>query len=284
MISTSRKVWEWVTGDVERESYHLIRFTTGLGAALNFGAWAYGSGPGKALGRSFANTLEMGSAAWHVALYVGFTAAMLMIGGRGGRLAALTVFLCLQACGGYMTAWEGRALQLAAGVLVFVGPGKLVSAWPLRILQIQLPIGYFIAVLAKLLIEEHWRELHAFVHIISNPGDHHVWPQIPLWAAPAFDVAGIAIELVAGVLLFAGLIPGKRALQRAGLVASMILHFGIALFIPTGLFLFAVAPFWAAASSVRKVPTWAVRVSWVLSVIVAVLGAVMTENPFVRVS
>jgi len=278
--SWSARLWEWSTGEVVADEYRPIRYAVGLGGALSFATWSWGAGPGRALGVSYVNALDTGVLTWWLILGLGFGASMMMIGNRGGRPAAAVVFLGIQACGGFMVNWAGLALQLSAAALVFAKSNGPASAWPKRILEVQLPLGYLVAVGAKLSIGDEWRRLHAFDHLLAHPLNRHTWPQIPSGLSRVFDVIGMGLELGAGLLLLGALLTGRRLLRRLGLGCSVLLHVGISMFIPVGLFVFGVAPFWAAHLRRAAVPRSLVWVGWVLGLITAIVALWVPSNPF----
>lgn len=269
-----------ITGFERPGPYRLIRFWVGLGSALAFGTWSQGSGPGRVLGVHYANKLDVGTGYWWAVLLLGYIAAVALMLNVGGRVTAGLVFLGLQACGGFMLNWAGLALQTSSLALVFVSGDGENTPWPRRFLQLQLPLGYVSAVVAKLTLSDHWRALHAFDHLLAHPMNRYTWPRIPTGAAALFDLAGMTLEIGAGVFLLTYLITKKPWSRHVGLGMSIVLHVGISLLIPVGLFLFGMAPFWASFTKDRSVPGWLKICAVIGSFAVLCYGILGPSNPF----
>lgn len=251
MSGQMRRLWLWFTGDTEHDVYKSIRTTTAIGSLLSFAVWGATYGPAAIIERVPVNTLSPGSWPWWVCWFAGVIGACLLGAGRLVRMGAASVAIALQVCGGISANWATMALLLAAAMLVFAPSRGSGGVWPLRVLQLQLPLGYCMATVMKLTLTDEWRTLRAFRHLLAHPMNVHSWPVLPDQAAPIFDVLGLSVELGAGVLLLAWLVSGSISVRRVGLALSAALHVGIALVVPVGLFPFAVAPLWLAHTDIR---------------------------------
>jgi len=274
-----KKLWDWATGSIPDTEYRLIRTAVGLGSALAFATWVQAAYIGKTLPANPVNTAYPGSVLWWILWILGITGSILLLTGFGKRAASLLVFLGLQACGGFAVNWAGLALISSAGVLVFAG-GTSVPAWPKRLLQVQLPIGYLIAVSSKLLLSAEWRNLEAFENLTKHQMNKYLWPTIPQGLLSVFDATGIFLEAGAALFLAWGLFSKRGWPRKLGLVFSIILHLGISLFIPVGLFIFGVMPYWAASSKRTNVPRPLVWTGMIFVIIILLVNVGIDGNPF----
>ena len=280
-----RRVAAWLGGDLPSGMYDGVRVSVALGAIVSFAVWVATSGPVAVLGYRPLHTLPVRSVEWWVVLVSG-TAAAAALGARlVPRVSEAIVAVALQACGADMSNWAHRAVLFAALLLVFV-PAKqsTAPAWPLRVLQLQLPVGYLFAGIMKLTRSDEWRSGTAFRHLFAHPMNQYQWVRVPFRVQPLLDVAGVGAELLGGVILLAAVCSGSRILRRTGLAISAALHIAISLVVPVGLFLFAVAPYWLAHVDLRQRRSrwWA----WALCSAAGLsLGLLLGPgNPFARIA
>jgi hypothetical protein len=290
---TSQRLWLWATGDVPVATYAYVRITVAIGSIICFASWAASARPGALILYRPVNTIAPDSTLWWVLLVVGALGAGVLGAGRFMRAGAVATAVALQACGGIVANWAPAALTVSAVALAVALPfmydparTKLVPVWPLRFIQLQLPFGYLLAVLLKLSLTEQWRTLTAFRHMMVHPMNVHRGIHLPLWAGSSFDLIGLSLELLAGVVLLAALLSGSRRVRLVGLALSATLHLGISLLIPVGLFFFGVAPLWAAhlRAPQRNVfaQPWLSNAAWVGTSLLLLLGGTLIGpgNPF----
>jgi hypothetical protein len=250
----TRKLWEWVSGDIDSAAYARVRVLVAVAGVIQIALLAGTHAPSVLVARTPSHSLRPDTTWWWASLALGALAAVSLGLGVRTRTSAGVLCLCLILGRATMTNWAGSVVIATAGVLVFAPSAgawalqaKLVAApaWPLRLIQLQLPVGYVLAVAAKLGLSPEWRTLTAFAHFSGHPTfTHSGFAVNPAWS-PALSAAGLVAEAGAGLLLGIGLCGRARA-RNAGLALSAAFHTGIAVFVAVGMFPIAVAVLWVS--------------------------------------
>lgn len=246
--------------------YDLLRAALGFSSLVAFAVMLHGL-PGRLLGSVAPNAALPGSLWWTLCWCAGVVASARLLARPARWFDPAVVFVSLQVCGGFMVNWAHLALQNVALLLVFTSV-SIPPRWPLLVLRLQLATGYLLAVALKLVQGPRWRELSAFETMVLHPVNRYVFPVVPSAVLPVFDFTGLLLESFAGLALLVWMFVPRASLRRVGLAASVLLHVGISLVLPVGVFLFAMLPFWAAFSD-RPAPS--ARLRFILPVLLALV-------------
>lgn len=244
LIGRFRPALAALAADEAPGRYDLLRAALGFASLVAFAVMLHGL-PGRLLGSVAPNAALPGSPWWTICWCAGVVASARLLARPARWFDPAIVFLSLQVCGGFMVNWAHLALQNVALLLVFASV-SVPPRWPLLVLRLQLATGYLLAVALKLVQGPRWRDLSAFEALVLHPVNRYAFPVIPSGLLPVFDFAGLLLELLAGLALLVWVFVSRPLLRRIGLVASVLLHVGISLVLPVGVFLFAMLPFWAA--------------------------------------
>lgn len=210
---------------------------------------------------------KSGCGRWPICWCAGVIASARLLARPAWWFDPAIVFLSLQVCGGFMVNWAHLAPQNVALLFVFASV-SVPPRWPLLVLRLQLATGYLLAVALKLVQGPRWRDLSASETMVLHPVNRYAFPVMPSGLLPVFDFAGLLLELLAGLTLLVWVFVSRPLLRRIGLVASVLLHVGISLVLPVGVFLFAMLPFWAAF--VNR-PTLSPRLRFALPLLLALV-------------
>jgi len=257
--------------------YDLLRATLGFASLVAFAVMLHGL-PGRLLGSVAPNAALPGSLWWTFCWCAGVAASARLLARPARWFDPAIVFFALQVCGGFMVNWAHLALQNVALLLVFASV-SVPPRWPLLVLRLQLATGYLLAVALKLVQGPRWRDFSAFETMVLHPVNRYAFPAIPSGLLSVFDAAGLLLESFAGLALLAWVFVPRPWLRRIGLAASVLLHVGISLVLPVGVFLFAMLPFWAAFAD-RPAPSPRLRFALpVLLALVLVALAFVAPGP-----
>lgn len=255
--------------------YGLLRTVFGFSSLVTFAVMLYGLS-GRLLGSVAPNAALPGSTWWVLFWCVGVVAAARLLVRSTGWFDPFLVFSALQVCGGFMENWAHLDLQNVALLLVFAS-GDIPPRWPLLVLRIQLATGYLLAVALKLVQGPRWRDLSAFETMVQHPVNRYKFPSLSPILYQGLDLSGLVLESVAGLSLLCWVSGSRPLLRRVGLIASVLLHVGISLVIPVGVFLFAMLPFWVAFSD-RSAPSARLRVALLILLGLALISVSLVHQ------